>query len=96
MTAASRSRADECAGLRALALRMDRPGLAGLIHARDQSDLGLVLLLTDCSAPSAEQRSAAAAEWRSRRPGVGPFGLPPGASERMRQAHRAAHGYAAR
>ena len=82
--------ASECAGLRALALRMDRPGLAGLIHARDQSDAGLVLLLTS-AAPSAEQRLAAAAEWRLRRPLVGAFGLPPGASERMRQAHRAAH-----
>ena len=81
--------ASECAGLRALALRMDRPGLAGLIHARDQSDVGLVLLLTSAG-PSAEQRCSAAAEWR-RRFLAGAFGLPPGASSRMRQAHRVAH-----
>ena len=82
--------ASECAGLRALALRMDRPHLAGLIRAKDQSDLGLALLLTGEEA-TGEQRSAAAAEWRSRRPGVGPFGLPPGASERMCQAHKVAY-----
>jgi len=85
----ARAEAAECAGLRELAQRMDQPGLAGLIPARDQSDAGLVLLLTS-AAPSAEQRCSAAAEWR-RRFLAGPFGLPPGASERMRQAHKVAH-----
>ena len=86
----ARAEAAECARLRALAQRMDQPGLAGLIRAKDQSDLGLALLLTGEEA-TGEQRRAAAAEWRLRRPPVGPFGLPPGASERMRQAHKVAH-----